>query len=165
MIKTKRLKFVPLKNYDNFCKIYEDTSITEKWPEEEISCNKLDEKFKCKVKHWKDNGFGIFEIFLKSGDFVGIIGIEKENDYVKISGMSLSQYQGKFGVAVEAMYGLLKWVFDNNITDNVVAYMYENNALPQKFMVFFGGELFNKTLYKGSPSVYYRITKKSFEEL
>lgn len=165
MFKTKRLTFKKLNDFDIFHRVYEDPVLTKIWPTDEITEDKIKLKFQNKLKHWEENNFGVFEIYLNSGDFIGLAGAEKEDDYIKLSGMSLSNFHGKFGLAIEALNGLLQHEFENGFTEEIIAYMYESNKIPNKLMKLFEADLYKNTTYKGKSSVYYKISKESFMKL
>jgi len=165
IIETKRLRLAPLKSFDNFKRVYSDELTVKAWSKDEITEDKLKEKFEKKTEHWKSYGFGVYEVYLKTGEFVGLVGVEKENDYVKVGGLGLSEFHGKFGLAVEAMQGLLKYSFDHDIARELIAYTYETNIIPQKMMRYFGGYLYYTNLYKGERSLYYKITKQDFSKM
>jgi ribosomal-protein-alanine N-acetyltransferase len=163
-------------DFDVFYKMCSDSKVMEYFPS---TLSKLE--VKRSIERFKDNisstGIGFFAVdILASNEFIGFIGAKHQTMEVDFTpcveiGWRLKRTSWGFGYATEGAAACLKYLFDNNITEEVYSFAPVQNKKSERVMINIGMQhmgFFNHPFLKADSNLLshnlYHIAKQQFSK-
>jgi 3-dehydroquinate dehydratase/shikimate dehydrogenase len=141
MLETNRLILRKWQEADfaPFAKMNADSTVMEFFPST-LSRTESDELANKFIKHFEQNGFGLFAATLKdSGEFIGFVGLNIPSFDAHFTpcveiGWRLAKAQWNKGYATEGALAVIDYGFGELGLEEIVSFTYEGNMASQRVM-------------------------------
>ncbi len=117
------------------------------------------------VRHWDENGFGVWMFHLRDGEFVGYAGLRRPASQVAADTELMYAIRPEFwraGYATEMSEAVLRFGFEKAGLTEVIAMALPSNTGSRRVMEKCGFRYVRDTIHAGLPHVLYRLSRDEY---